>query len=173
MLRGSVFKKFVEASPVSSMVQGTLERIFDPTKVQQVFDDNAVRQDTKELTFDQCLGIMSDVVFQVTPSVGAWYQHHGDTLDVTRQAVYDKLKHLELPISPAWCVIAMRNSCRSPKPWASGRHRCWPVIAFALWMAITCRGPIIAFWKRVVIGPPSCRAKRWRFMIRNGISSPR
>jgi hypothetical protein len=65
---GSVFKKFVEASPVSVMVQGTLERIFDPTKVQQVFDDNAVRQDTKELTFDQCLGIMSDVVFQVTPS---------------------------------------------------------------------------------------------------------
>lgn len=96
---GSVFKKFVEASPVSVMVQGTLERIFDPTKVQQVFDDNAVRQDTKELTFDQCLGIMSDVVFQVTPSVGAWYKHHGDTLDVTRQAVYDKLKHLELPIS--------------------------------------------------------------------------
>ena len=44
---------------------------------------------------------MSDVVFQVTPSVGAWYQAHPDELNVTRQAVYDKLKHLELPVSAA------------------------------------------------------------------------
>ncbi len=99
MLLGTPFKKFVEASPVSVMVQGALERLFDPSKVEQVFDDYAVRQYTKDLTFDQCIRIMSDVVFQVTPSVGAWYKNHGDELDVTRQAVYDKLKHMELPIS--------------------------------------------------------------------------
>lgn len=170
---GSVFKKFVEASPVSVMVQGTLERIFDPTKVQQVFDDNAVRQDTKELTFDQCLGIMSDVVFQVTPSVGAWYQHHGDTLDVTRQAVYDKLKHLELPISAG----LVRYSYEELLPVAQAMgFRPPPLLAGYRVRALDgnhLSGPIIAFWKRVVIGPPSCRAKRWRFMIRNGISSPR
>jgi len=33
--------------------------------------------------------------------VGAWYKAHPDALSVTRQAVYDKLKHLELPISAA------------------------------------------------------------------------
>jgi IS4 transposase len=99
MLLGKQFDKFVEASPVSVMVQGTLERVFDPAKLQQVFDDHAVRQYTKELTFDQCGQMMSDVVFQVTPSVGAWYQAHPDELGVTRQAVYDKLKHLELPVS--------------------------------------------------------------------------
>lgn len=101
MLLGKQFDRFVEASPVSVMVQGTLERVFDPVKLQQVFDDYAVRQYTKELTFDQCGQIMSDVVFQVTPSVGAWYQAHPDELNVTRQAVYDKLKHLELPVSAA------------------------------------------------------------------------
>jgi IS4 transposase len=60
-----------------------------------------VRQYTLELTFAQCGEIMSDVVFQVCPSVGAWYKAHPDALSVTRQAVYDKLKHLELPISAA------------------------------------------------------------------------
>ena len=99
MLLGSRFDKFIEASPVSVMVQGTLERVFDPEKLQQVFDDNAVLQYTKELTFDQCVRIMSDVVFQVSPSVGAWYKTHDGELSVRRQSVYDKLKHIELPIS--------------------------------------------------------------------------
>jgi hypothetical protein len=99
MLLGAQFDKFVEASPVSVMVQGALERVLDPVKLQNVFDDHAVRQYTKELTFAQCGQIMSDVVFQVTPSVGAWCKGHPDELNVTRQAVYDKLKHIELPVS--------------------------------------------------------------------------
>lgn len=101
MLLGKPFARFVEKSPVSVMVQGTLERVLDPDKIQQVFDDNAVWQYTKELTFFQCGQVMSDVVFQVTPSVGAWYQDHPDELNVTRQALYDKLKHIELPTSAA------------------------------------------------------------------------
>jgi hypothetical protein len=99
MLLGTRFNKFIEASPVSVMVQGTLERVFDPEKLEQVFDENAVVQYTKELTFGQCVHLMSDVVFQVSPSVGAWYKTHDDALGVTRQAVYDKLKHIELPSS--------------------------------------------------------------------------
>jgi IS4 transposase len=101
MLLGKRFAAFIEASPVSVMIRGTLERVLDPDKLQQVFDDHAVRQYTRELTFAQCGEIMSDVVFQVVPSVGAWYKAHPDELSVTRQAVYDKLKHLELPISSA------------------------------------------------------------------------
>lgn len=98
---GKHFEKFVVASPVSVMVRGTLERLLDPVKVQQVFDDYALRQYTKELTFYQCGQILSDVVFQATPSVGAWYAAHPDELTVSRQAVYDKLKHIELPVSAA------------------------------------------------------------------------
>jgi hypothetical protein len=99
MLLGTRFSKFIEESPVSVMAQGTLERVFNPGKLQEVFDDNAVLQYTKELTFSQCVHIMSEVVFQVSPSVGAWYKTHGDEVNVTRQAVYDKLKHIELPVS--------------------------------------------------------------------------
>ena len=101
MLLGKRFKEFIESSPVSVIIRGTLERVLDPDKLEQVFENHAVRQYTRELTFAQCGEIMSDVVFQVSQSVGAWYKTHPDELSVTRQALYDKLKHLELPISAA------------------------------------------------------------------------
>jgi IS4 transposase len=83
------------------MVRGTLERIFQADRLEQLFEQHAVLQYTKELTFAQCVGIMSDVVLGVSPNVGAWYKTHPDEVSVTRQAVYDKLKHLETPISAA------------------------------------------------------------------------
>jgi hypothetical protein len=99
MILGECFEKFIERSPVSVMVRGTLERVFDPEKLERVFADNALRQYTRELTFAQCVGLMSDVVFRIAPSVGAWYKTHQEEMSVTRQAVYDKLKRMELPIA--------------------------------------------------------------------------
>ena len=61
MILGECFEKFIARSPVSVMVRGTLERGFDPAKLAQVFTDNAVLQYTRELTFAQCVGLMSDV----------------------------------------------------------------------------------------------------------------
>jgi hypothetical protein len=72
MLLGKRFEAFIEASPVSVMIRGTLERVLDPGKLERVFEDYAVRQYTRELTFAQCGEIMSDVVFRVSPTVGAW-----------------------------------------------------------------------------------------------------
>jgi len=81
------------------MVRGTVERIFDPTVLDRVFEDNAVVGYTKEPTFSQCVQIMSDVVFRVSPAVGAYYKTHQEEIPVTRQAVCDKLKHLEPQVS--------------------------------------------------------------------------
>jgi len=52
---------------------------------------------------------MSDVVFRIVPSVGAWYKAHQDEVPVTRQAVYDKLKHLELPTAAGLVAYAGRE----------------------------------------------------------------
>lgn len=101
MLLGKRFDAFVERSPVSVMVRGTLERVFQPERLEAVFEHHAVLQYTKEITFTQCVGIMSDVVLCVSPSVGAWYKTHPGEVSVTRQAVYDKLKNLEVQISAA------------------------------------------------------------------------
>src|SRR5262249_34173047 len=59
--------------------------------------------------FAQCVGLMSDVVFRIVPSVGAWYKAHQDEMPVTRQAVYDKLKHLELPTAAGVGAYAGRG----------------------------------------------------------------
>ena len=37
MILGECFEKFIERSPVSVMVRGTLERVFDPEKLERVF----------------------------------------------------------------------------------------------------------------------------------------
>jgi len=109
MILGECFEKFIERSPVSVIVRGTLERMFDPEKLERVFTDNALLQYTRELTFAQCVGLMSDVVFRIAPSVGAWYKAHQEEMSVTRQAVYDKLKHLELPTAAGLVAYAGRE----------------------------------------------------------------
>ena len=109
MMLGECFEKFLARSPVSVMVRGILERVFDPEKLEQVFSDNALLQYTRELTFAHCVELMSDVVFRIVPSVGAWYKAHQDEVPVTRQAVYDKLKHLELPTAAGLVAYAGRE----------------------------------------------------------------
>jgi DDE family transposase len=109
LMLGQCFEKFLARSPVSVMVRGILERVFDPEKLEQVFCDHALLQYTRELTFAHCVELMSDVVFRIVPSVGAWYKAHQDEMPVTRQAVYDKLKHLELPTAAGLVEYAGRE----------------------------------------------------------------
>jgi hypothetical protein len=99
MLLAEPFAAFVDESPISVMVRGTVERIFDPMVLDRVFEDHAILGYAKELTFSGCVQIMSHVVFKVSPSVGAYYKAHQKEIPVTRQAVYDKLKHLEPQVS--------------------------------------------------------------------------
>jgi hypothetical protein len=112
MLLGTRFEAFVEKSPVSVMVQGTLERAFAPEDLDRMFEDTAMVQYTRELAFSQCVQMMSDVVFGISPSVNAWYQDHQDDIPVTRQAVYDKLRHIEPDVS----AEVVRYSARQLQP---------------------------------------------------------
>lgn len=103
MLLGKPFAAFVEKSPISVMVRGTVERIFDPAVLDRVFQNHAVLGYFKKLAFSQCVLIMSDVVFKESPSVGAYYEAHPGEIPVARQSLYDKLKRME-PRIPAALV---------------------------------------------------------------------
>lgn len=109
MSLGECFENFLDRSPVSVMVRGTLERGVDPEKLERVLTDPAVLPYPRELTFTQCVGLRSDVVFRLTPSVGAWDKAHPDELPVTRQAVDDKLKHRELSTAAGVVAYAGRE----------------------------------------------------------------
>jgi hypothetical protein len=84
---GECFEKFIDRSPVSVMVRGTLERVFDPEKLERVCTDHAGLPYPRELTLTQGVGRMSDGVFHSVPRVGAGYKAHQEERPVTRQAV--------------------------------------------------------------------------------------
>jgi len=97
MIFGECFEKFLVRSPVSVRVRGILERLFDSEKLARVLTDHARWQDTREVSFAHGVELRSDVVFGIVPSGGAWYTGQQDEVPVTRQAVDDTLKPLELP----------------------------------------------------------------------------
>jgi hypothetical protein len=101
MLLGEKFQAFIDNSPVSVMVRGTLERILHTDPLERLFQEHAVSQYTLKITFAQCVQVMDAVVFRTQPSVGAWYKDHGHLLKASRQSVYDKLKLIEPAVSAA------------------------------------------------------------------------
>jgi hypothetical protein len=109
MMLGECFEKCLDRSPVSIMVRGILERVLDPETLERVFSAQALLQYTRELTFAHCGELRSHVVFRLVPSVGAWYKAHQDEMPVTRQAVYDKVKQLELPTAAGLVEYAGRE----------------------------------------------------------------
>ena len=127
MLLGKRFESFIKSSPVSVMIQGTLERMVAAADLDQLFEETAQVQYSKKLLFSQCVQIMSDVVFRVEPSIGAWYSEHGDTLDVTLKAVYPKMQGIEPHVSAAMVratakelADARRQMGSLPRPLLSG-----------------------------------------------------
>ena len=75
---GQVFQRFVQRSPISVMVRGTLERVLGAEPLNQFYDRTAKNQYTRELLFSTVYELMSDVVFRHQPSVRAAYQFHGN-----------------------------------------------------------------------------------------------
>jgi len=97
----AIFEQFVEASPVSVMVRGIMERIFEPQALDELFERHATRQYTKELLFSTVVGLMSLVVSGIHPSVGAAYKALEKMVGVSRPALYGKVNGMEPTISQA------------------------------------------------------------------------
>lgn len=95
MVLGDIFQPFVEKTPVSVMVSGTLERVMNAERLDSLFECTADQQYTRKLLFSSVVDVMSEVVCGVFPTVHAVHQERKETLGVSVQAVYDKLKCLE------------------------------------------------------------------------------
>jgi len=95
MLLGPKFEAFVEQSPVSVMMRGLVEKFFHPERVDRLFEEHAVTQYTWQLPFSTVAEVLSEVVFNVSPSVGASLQEREGTLPVSRRAFYKKLNGVE------------------------------------------------------------------------------
>ncbi len=109
---GKMFQPFVEQRPIAVMARGVLENLFNPEKIDALFERTAQVQYTRELAFSSVVDLMSQVVLGVQPSVHAAYQAQAEKLGVSDQAVYDKLNRVELGIS----AELVRDSARQAAP---------------------------------------------------------
>jgi hypothetical protein len=92
---GKVCARFVEKSPMSVMVRGTLERVLGADQLDAWFARTAQKQYTRTLLFSTVYALLSQVVFRIKPSVRAAYRDHEDEVGASLISVYNKLNGVE------------------------------------------------------------------------------
>jgi len=94
------------------MARGVLENLFNADKIDALFARTAEVQYTRELLFSSVVDLMGQVVLGVQPSVHAAYQGQAAQLGISDQAVYDKLRQVELRVS----AELVRDAARQAAP---------------------------------------------------------
>src|SRR5436190_14480298 len=94
-----------EAVPLAVMVRGTLEWLLDEATLEQLLQEHAPKQYTRELTLHALVRLMIQVAAGIRASVFAAYQADQaldePSIQTTAQAVYGKLGRLQPAVSAA------------------------------------------------------------------------
>jgi Transposase DDE domain len=92
---------FVQRAPLPVLVRSCLEWLIDQAALEQLFEDTAEDQYTREITLTFLVDLMLDVACGIQPSAGAALKARREMMDASRQAFYGKLKRMEPAISAA------------------------------------------------------------------------
>lgn len=98
---GAPFKKIIEKAPLPVMIRGMFESSFNAEIIDELFENSALRQYTRELRFSTVVNLMLSVVFDIHPSVGAAYAAADGTIGVSEVSVYNKLNGVEPHVAAA------------------------------------------------------------------------
>jgi hypothetical protein len=95
--------RFVKQAPFAVMGRVILEFLLRPQDLDELFAEHAQTQYERKLLFGVLTNLLSDVVLRQQPSVLAAYKKYRQQrlLDVSDEAVYQKLRHTELPLIEA------------------------------------------------------------------------
>lgn len=99
MILDPVFERFVSDSPLSVMMRATLENVLPAAALDELFDRTAEQGYTRDLLFSTVVDLMGLVVCGTVPHVQSAYKRLADRVPVTLKCVYEKLQHIELPVS--------------------------------------------------------------------------
>ena len=94
-----ILDRFCEQTPFAVMLRASLEHLFAPQRLDELFEREAVDQYTRKLTFSAVADLLCEVVLRVRPSVRKAYQ--SADLPASLRAVYDKLAHVETATAEA------------------------------------------------------------------------
>lgn len=81
---GKVCARFVEKSPLSVMVRGTLERVLGADQLDAWFARTAQKPYTRTVLFSTVYDLLSQGVFRIQPSVRAASRDHEDQVGASR-----------------------------------------------------------------------------------------
>lgn len=110
MLLGKVFEDFIEASPIAVMARGTLEKLLNPAKVDDLFERCSQKQYTRELLFSTAFSLMAEVVWKSAPTINAAHQSRAGEIPVSVASVYNKLQGVEPKVSAELVRESARES---------------------------------------------------------------
>ena len=99
MLLGPLFDRFVDGSPLSVMARGTIEFALQPQPLDQLFQQHAEQQYTRELLFSSLVDLLALVVCGTHQSVRASYLATPEQIAVSLTSVYNKLAGVETHVS--------------------------------------------------------------------------
>lgn len=108
MLLDPILARFVKHSPITVMAQLGLERVLDPSWVDDLFERYRQRQYHRELLFSTTVDVMALVALGMRPSVHAAARARQD-LGVSLSALYEKINHTEPALGRALVVESARR----------------------------------------------------------------
>jgi hypothetical protein len=106
----AAFAPFIEQRPIAVMARAILERFLEPEHLDALFRRAATQQYERELLFSSVVELMQSVVLGVEPSVFAAFRKRRHRLPVGDDAIYNKLKGMELGVSAALVSDSARRA---------------------------------------------------------------
>jgi IS4 transposase len=101
MIHSELFERFAQGDTIPLMAQALMENALCPRSLDQLFDDLAERQYTRQLLFSSIVELMSVVVCGIRPSINAAYAKNAVAINASLTALYRKIERLETPIGAA------------------------------------------------------------------------
>ncbi|MGI8978061.1 MAG: transposase [Pirellulaceae bacterium] len=95
MASEALFQRFMARAPVAVMVRSTLEFVFAPKQVDDIFAKVAERQRASELLFSSVVDLLAMVVLRQRKSIGEAYLRVKDEWEISVRSVYNKLNGTE------------------------------------------------------------------------------
>lgn len=97
----SMFEQFIQESPISVMARVLMERVFEPERIDKLFETYARVQYQQELLFSSQVDLMSLVVCGIHKSIHAAYKAKAIEKSVSTTALYNKLSGVEVGVTQA------------------------------------------------------------------------
>lgn len=121
VVHSDVFERFTQGDTIPVMAQAVMEKALSPRVLDQLFEDVAERQYTRDLLFSSVVELMSLVVCGIQPSINAAYTKNAVPINASLQALYRKIGRVETAVASA--LVRKSDERLAPVIAATGGER--------------------------------------------------